>query len=153
MYIYNNFFNFLWHYTIMTDNLTKEQRTKNMKAIKSSHTKMEDYICKVLWKEGFRFRKNVKNLPGKPDIAIKKFKIVIFLDSCFWHKCPEHFKKPKSNLEYWDPKIERNVKRDIEVNKFYNDNQWHILRIWEHEFKNNLDATINKIETFINTAK
>ncbi len=137
----------------MTDNLTKEQRTKNMKAIKSSHTKMEDYICKVLWKEGFRFRKNVKNLPGKPDIAIKKFKIVIFLDSCFWHKCPEHFKKPKSNLEYWDPKIERNVKRDIEVNKFYNDNQWHILRIWEHEFKNNLDATINKIETFINTAK
>lgn len=137
----------------MTDNLTKEQRTKNMKAIKSSHTKMEDYICKVLWKEGFRFRKNVKNLPGKPDIAIKKFKIVIFLDSCFWHKCLEHFKKPKSNLEYWDPKIERNVKRDIEVNKFYNDNQWHILRIWEHEFKNNLDATINKIETFINTAK
>lgn len=100
-----------------------------------------------------RFRKNVKNLPGKPDIAIKKFKIVIFLDSCFWHKCPEHFKRPKSNLEYWDPKIERNVKRDIEVNKFYNDNQWHILRIWEHEFKNNLDATINKIETFINNAK
>ena len=137
----------------MTDNLTKEQRTKNMKAIKSSHTKMEDYICKVLWKEGFRFRKNVKNLPGKPDIAIKKFKIVIFLDSCFFFFFPEHFKKPKSNLEYWDPKIERNVKRDIEVNKFYNDNQWHILRIWEHEFKNNLDATINKIETFINTAK
>ena len=138
---------------IMTDNLTKEQRTRNMKAIKSSHTKMEDFICKLLWKKGLRFRKNVKNLPGKPDIAIKKFKIVIFLDSCFWHKCPKHFKRPKSNLEYWDPKIERNVKRDIEVNKFYNDNQWHILRIWEHEFKNNLDATINKIETFINNAK
>ncbi len=137
----------------MTDNLTKEQRTKNMKAIKSSHTKMEDSVCKVLWKKGVRFRKNVKDLPGKPDIAIKKYKVVIFMDSCFWHKCPKHFKRPKSNLEYWDPKIEKNVKRDFEVNKFYIDNKWNILRIWEHEVKDNFNSVIDKIETFINNSK
>lgn len=133
----------------MTDNLTKEQRRKNMSAIKSTHTKMEDKVCYALWDRGFRFRKNVKTLPGKPDIAIKKYKLVIFLDSCFWHKCPEHFKQPKSNLEYWKPKIERNVNRDKEINKFYSEQHWYLMRIWEHEIKKDFDNTINKIERFI----
>lgn len=117
------------------DNLTKEQRKKNMQAIKSKNTKMESIVCKGLWHRGIRFRKNVKELPGKPDIAIKKYKIVIFLDSCFWHKCPLHFKRPKSNNEYWDNKIERNGSRDKEVNNFYKQNGWHLLRVWEHQFK------------------
>lgn len=133
----------------MTDNLTKEQRNKNMKSIRSSHTRMEDDICKALWQEGFRFRKNVKDLPGKPDIAIKKYKIVIFLDSCFWHKCPKHFKQPKSNLEYWIPKIENNVKRDLKINEYYKQNKWKILRIWEHEYKESLTDTVIKIKNFI----
>ena len=133
----------------MTDNLTKEQRHKNMTHIRSTNTKIETDVTKALWNLGFRFRKNVKSLPGKPDIAIKKYKIVIFLDSCFWHKCPEHFKKPKSNLEYWEPKIKRNVERDKEINKYYKENNWHILRIWEHECKKNLNETINTLVLFI----
>lgn len=137
----------------MTDNLTKEQRRKNMSAIKSTHTKMEDKVCYALWNRGLRFRKNVKTLPGKPDIAIKKHKLVIFLDSCFWHKCPKHFKQPKSNLEYWIPKIDRNVNRDKEINKFYSEHNWHLMRIWEHEIKKDFDSTINKIEQFIKNAK
>ncbi len=137
----------------MTDNLTKEQRRKNMSAIKSTHTKMEDKVCYALWNRGLRFRKNVNTLPGKPDIAIKKHKLVIFLDSCFWHKCPKHFKQPKSNLEYWIPKIDRNVNRDKEINKFYSEHNWHLMRIWEHEIKKDFDSTINKIEQFIKNAK
>lgn len=137
----------------MTDNLTKEQRRKNMSAIKSTHTKMEDKVCYALWNKGLRFRKNVKTLPGKPDIVIKKYKLVIFLDSCFWHKCPKHFKQPKSNLEYWIPKIDRNVNRDKEINKFYSEHNWHLMRIWEHEIKKDFDSTINKIEQFIKNAK
>lgn len=133
----------------MTDNLTKEQRNKNMKSIRSSHTRMENDICKALWQKGLRFRKNVKDLPGKPDIAIKKYKIVIFLDSCFWHKCPKHFKQPKSNLEYWIPKIENNVKRDLKINEYYKQNKWKILRIWEHEYKESLTETVIKIKNFI----
>lgn len=137
----------------MTDNLTKEQRRKNMKAIKSTHTKFEDKVCKALWNKGLRFRKNVKTLPGKPDIAIKKFKTVIFLDSCFWHKCSEHFKRPRSNNEYWDPKLARNVERDAEVNSFYLQHGWSLLRIWEHEIKQDFNNTINKIEQFIIKAR
>lgn len=135
----------------MTDNLTKEQRHKNMTNIKSTNTKIEKDVAKALWRMGFRFRKNVKSLPGKPDIAIKKYKIVIFLDSCFWHNCPEHFKKPKSNIEYWEPKIKRNTERDQMINKYYKDNSWHILRIWEHECKEDFNKTIKKIYKFIKT--
>lgn len=133
------------------DNLTKEQRQKNMRAIQCKDTKIEVLVCKALWNNGIRYRKNVKNLPGKPDIAIKKYKIVIFLDSCFWHKCPLHFKRPKSNLEYWDKKIARNVERDKEVNNFYIDNGWHILRIWEHQLKNKheIEQTFKDIINFI----
>lgn len=137
----------------MADNLTKEQRRKNMSAIKSTHTKMENKICYALWNRGLRFRKNVKTLPGKPDIAIKKYKIVIFLDSCFWHKCPEHFKQPKSHVEYWKPKIDRNVNRDKEINKFYLGNNWYLMRIWEHEIKKDFDNTVDKIEYFIINTK
>ncbi len=138
----------------MTDNLTKEQRHKNMTHIRSTNTRIEKDVTKALWNLGYRFRKNVKTLPGKPDIAIQKYKIVIFLDSCFWHKCPEHFKKPKSNLEYWEPKIKRNIERDAEINQYYKDNNWHILRIWEHEIKKtNFQNTIEKIKNFIELNK
>ena len=136
----------------MADNLTKEQRHKNMTNIRSTNTRIEKDVTKALWNLGYRFRKNVKTLPGKPDIAIQKYKIVIFLD--FWHKCPEHFKKPKSNLEYWEPKIKRNIERDAEINQYYKDNNWHILRIWEHEIKKtNFQNTIEKIKNFIETYK
>lgn len=133
------------------DNLTKEQRRKNMQSIRSSGTKIEIIVCKALWNRNIRFRKNVKELPGKPDIAIKKYKIAIFIDSCFWHKCPLHFKKPKSNNEYWDKKIERNIIRDKEVNKYYRQNKWHLLRVWEHELKskNNQEVTIKRIIDFV----
>lgn len=71
------------------------------------------------------------------------------MDSCFWHKCPEHFKKPKSNLEYWEPKIKRNVERDVAINNYYQQKNWHILRIWEHEVKKDFDNTLSKIKNFI----
>lgn len=131
------------------DNLTKEQRSKNMRAIKFKNTKMETIVCKALWSKGIRFRKNVMDLPGKPDIAIKKYKIVIFLDSCFWHKCPRHYTKPKTNSKFWENKIEANAIRDKEVNKYYSDYNWQIIRVWEHELKQDFDSTLNKIFNII----
>jgi DNA mismatch endonuclease, patch repair protein len=132
----------------LADNLTREQRRKNMRAIKSS-SKLEEKITKALWSKGFRFRKNVKSLPGKPDIAIKKYKIAIFIDSCFWHMCNAHGNMPKSNLAYWTKKLKRNKDRDIEINDYYQNNNWYLFRIWEHEFKDNFDVAVNKIATFI----
>lgn len=88
----------------MVDNLTSEQRTKNMKAIKSV-SKLESIIAKELWRKGVRYRRNSKSLLGKPDISIKKYKIVIFIDSCFWHLCPIHGKIPASNSLFLGRKI------------------------------------------------
>ncbi|WP_374055832.1 very short patch repair endonuclease [Rossellomorea sp. FM04394] len=136
----------------MTDNLTKDQRRKNMQAIKSQ-SKLEDKVTRELWKHGARFRKNVKTLPGKPDIAIKKYKLVIFIDSCFWHVCPLHGNMPKSNQKYWINKLYRNQERDLEVSEFYLKKGWRILRIWEHELKENFDLTIERILNFIEDAK
>jgi DNA mismatch endonuclease, patch repair protein len=136
----------------LADNLTKEQRRKNMQSIKSK-SKLEEKVSKALWRQGVRFRKNVKSLPGKPDIAIKKYKIAIFIDSCFWHVCTIHGNIPKSNIEYWGRKLERNKARDKEINKYYKDNGWDLIRIWEHEFKEDFEGAIRKISLFINNAK
>lgn len=135
----------------MIDTHTQEQRVKNMKAIKSQ-SKLENEVSKALWKKGVRFRKNSK-IFGKPDISIQKYKIVIFIDSCFWHVCPEHGTNPKSNQDYWLKKLTRNQARDMEVNNYYRQNEWNILRIWEHELKNDFNGTIEKIIAFINQAK
>jgi DNA mismatch endonuclease, patch repair protein len=135
----------------MTDTHTKEQRIKNMKAIKSQ-SNLENKVSKALWNKGFRFRKNSK-LYGKPDIAIQKFKIVIFIDSCFWHVCPEHSNIPKSNQDYWVKKLNRNQERDREVSRYYKEQGWNIMRIWEHELKRDFDGTIEKISSFINKVK
>ncbi|WP_339192788.1 very short patch repair endonuclease [Paenibacillus sp. FSL W8-1287] len=134
----------------MVDKLSPSDRSKNMSKIKGSHTKLEDMVTKELWARGFRFRKNVRKLEGKPDIAIKKYKIVIFIDSCFWHFCDIHGHIPKSKIDFWTTKLERNKQRDVEVTSHYLSKNWNILRVWEHELKNDFENTILKISDFIN---
>lgn len=123
-----------------------------MRAIKAV-SKLENEIAKELWRRGVRFRRNVKDLIGKPDIAIKKHKCVIFIDSCFWHTCPIHGNIPKSNQEYWVKKLSRNQERDKEVNQYYKEKGWALLRMWEHEFKEDFDKAIEDIISFINNVK
>lgn len=128
-------------------------KNKTMQAVRSKNTKLELAVTKELWKRGIRFRKNVSGLFGKPDIAIKKHKIVIFIDSCFWHGCELHCRLPKKNEEFWINKIERNKQRDKEVTNYYVNNGWNILRIWEHKLNENFNEVINTIERFIETNK
>lgn len=131
-----------------------EQRKRNMQAVRSKGTKLEEKVMSALWKKGIRFRKNVRDLFGNPDIAIKKYKIVIFIDSCFWHKCDIHGTKPKSNVEFWNNKLSRNVQRDKEVNTYYIEKGWNILRVWEHDLKrNDFNRTIEEIVNFIEESK
>lgn len=128
------------------DNLSREDRRKNMQNIRSKETKMEVRVRKELWERGIRYRKNVKDLPGNPDIAIKKYKIVVFLDSCFFHGCPLHFVMPATNQPYWEKKITRNIERDQEINLYYKNKGWSILRFWEHETKKeNINNVIDSI--------
>jgi DNA mismatch endonuclease (patch repair protein) len=132
--------------------MVDQQRSKIMSSIKAV-SKLESLVTQELWKKGFRFRRNVRGMLGTPDIAIKKYKVVIFIDSCFWHFCPIHGRMPKSNIEFWKKKLERNQERDKEHTQFYLQKGWHILRIWEHEIRQDFDETIQKIATFIEDAK
>lgn len=103
-----------------------------MSRIKSKQTKPEKTLKKILEKIGFEYQPKIK---GRPDFADRKKRIAIFIDGCFWHKCPKHYKEPKSNKKYWLPKIAKNVERDKKINKEYKKKGWKVVRIWEHEFK------------------
>lgn len=129
---------------------TSQQRSKNMRAIKSTATKAEIALAKALWHLGYRYRKNNKTVFGKPDFTFKKLKIAIFVDSEFFHgKDWETRKKPQTNAEFWIKKIERNRERDIEVNTFLESQNWKVLRFWSNDIKNNLDKCVSLIENEI----
>lgn len=135
------------------DNLTKEQRHKNMQNIKSKDTKIEVQLRKALWAKGYRYRKNDKKLPGKPDIVLGKYKIVIFCDSEFFHGKDWEVLKPRlekgTNPEYWVKKIENNRRRDDEINKELAFEGWTVIRLWGKDIKNKLDECIKVIEDII----
>lgn len=120
----------------MTDNHTKEIRSMNMSHIRSTNTKPEEIVRKYLFSKGLRYRKNVKKLPGCPDIVLKKYNAVIFVNGCFWHKhdCGR-FVWPSSNIEYWRRKIERNIERDQNNLKELKNIGWRVFIIWECELK------------------
>lgn len=122
------------------DNLTKDQRRKNMKHIKSKDTKIEVILRKALWKKGYRYRKNYNKLLGKPDIVLPKYKIVIFCDSEFFHGKDWDILKLKlknsNNADYWIRKISRNRERDDEINKRLSFEGWTVIRFWGNDIKN-----------------
>lgn len=132
------------------DNLTPAQRRKNMQHIRSKDTSIEIKLRKALWHEGIRYRKNYERLPGKPDIAITKWKIAVFCDSSFWHGRDFKIKKPvETNNDYWNKKIKRNIERDKKVNQSLTALGWIVLRFWDIEIKQNLDQCINTIKNAI----
>lgn len=137
------------------DDLTPEQRKKNMQSIRSKDTTIELALRKALWKKGIRYRKNYKGLIGKPDIVITKYRIVVFCDSDFWHGYDWDNRKSriKSNQEYWIPKIERNMKRDKEVTAVLVEQGWIVLRFWEHSIRKNLESCLDDIEEAVSIRK
>lgn len=136
------------------DTLTPEQRKKNMRNIKSKDTKVELILRKALWSKGYRYRKNYTKVKGKPDICFPKIKLAIFCDSDFWHgKKLLEGKEPETNKEYWIPKLQKNIERDKEVNKYLKEHGWSILRFWEKDVKKNTEDCINKIELEIKKLK
>ena len=133
------------------DNLTSIQRSKIMRAIRSTNTKDEVRLAKTLWHLGYRYRKNNRKVFGTPDLTFKKLKIAIFVDSEFFHGKDWETQKDrfKTNQGFWQKKIERNMQRDIEVNNFLIEQDWTVIRFWSSEIKNNLEDCIAKIQTEI----
>lgn len=126
----------------MPDIFSKKKRSQIMSKIRSRETKLEFQFKKLMKDYKFKYQPKIF---GKPDFASKKLKIAVFIDSCFWHKCLRHFRKPKTNNAYWTPKINRNVERAKEVNVFLKKQGWKVLRFWEHEINKNPKKCIAKI--------
>ena len=135
----------------MPDDLTKEQRRKNMQHIKSNNTKIEVLLRKALWKKGYRYRKNYKDLPGKPDIVLTKYKIAIFCDSEFFHGYNWEIKKQKlgHNREYWIKKIERNMARDRENDFKLIALNWIPIHFWGQEIQKHTEECVQAVEDLI----
>lgn len=132
------------------DNLTKEQRLRNMRHIRSKDTKPEILLRKALWHKGYRYRKNWKALPGKPDIAITKHKIAVFCDGEFFHgKDFDIKKKPATNPGYWEAKITRNMKRDQKVDAELKGLGWRVVRFWGRDILADPDACVRAVEETI----
>lgn len=138
---------------ICMDNLTKEQRHKNMKNIRSKDTKIEVILRKALWNKGYRYRKNYKNLPGNPDIVLTKYKIAIFCDGEFFHGKDWEVLKPKleksNNSDFWISKISRNRERDDEINKRLLFEGWTVIRFWGNDIKKHTEECVRVIEETI----
>lgn len=127
------------------DNLTPEQRKKNMQNIRSKNTRPEITIMSELKKAKIYFSTHAKNIIGKPDIVFRKKKIAVFIDSDFWHKHPSRFILPQTNTDYWINKINRNRQRDKKVTKELRNNGWRVIRIWEFDIKKSPAKCIKRI--------
>jgi DNA mismatch endonuclease (patch repair protein) len=133
----NQYFN-IFQKKEMADIFTKKKRSQIMASIRSSETKPEIAVRKFLFSQGFRYRKNVKGLPGSPDIVLPKYKTVIFVHGCFWHghKNCEAASTPKSNSDYWKNKIDRNIQRDIKNKRELRKLGWRVITVWECTLRN-----------------
>ena len=132
------------------DKLSPEQRSWNMSRIRSSNTKPEIVIRSLLHRMGYRFRLHRKDLPGKPDIVLPKYKSVIFVHGCFWHrhKGCKYAYNPKSRQEFWENKFRANIKRDKEVKRQLQEKGWKVLVIWECELSN-ISSVKDKIDELL----
>lgn len=136
----------------MADVHSPEKRSYNMSQIKSKDTKPEEKVRKFLFSHGFRYRKNDARLPGKPDIVLPKYRTVVFVNGCFWHRhegC-RYFVWPRNNAEFWKTKIEKNVERDLRVQQELRSLGWQVIVVWECElrgakFEGTMDQMVQRI--------
>lgn len=128
----------------MTDVFTREKRSEVMSRIRGRDTKMEVSFRKALWRAGLRgWRKHWG--PHRIDVAFVGRRVAIFLDGCFWHGCPRHYREPKSNRRYWIPKIGANVERDGRTTEALQKEGWTVVRIWEHDLERG-EPTVAHVE-------
>lgn len=127
------------------DNLSKAQRRKNMQHIRSEGTVPERMIMSELRRRGIYFAKHVKTIVGKPDIVFRRKRVIVFVDSDFWHGHPKRFVMPATNKEYWSNKIMKNKERDRVVTKELRSKGWKVIRLWEYDVRHNFEKCLKTI--------
>jgi len=136
----------------MVDVLTKKQRSYNMAMIRAVNTKPELKLRKLLSATGLRYRLHHR-LTGRPDIVFVSRRVAVFIDGCFWHRCPKDFIKPETRRKFWLTKIARNVMRDKKVNRLLVQDGWKVLRVWEHDVRKNPERCRDRILAAVNQRK
>ena len=135
----------------MSDRLTEEQRKRNMSQVKSKDTSIEKRVRSALFRDGFRFRKNVKSLPGTPDIVLPKYRTVIFVNGCFWHRhagC-KRATIPETRREFWERKLTANVVNDkLHKDALYRSG-WYVITVWQCELETDFAAVVQRIEQIL----
>ena len=131
------------------DSVTREVRSRIMAGIKQRDSQIERRFRSRLWQAGIRYRKNVR-MYGTPDIAIRSKKLVVFVDSCFWHGCRFHCRRPKTNRAFWSAKINRNRCRDLKITRFYRRRGWLVFRFWEHQLVRDIDDCVSRVVDGLN---
>lgn len=133
------------------DVLTPEQRKRNMQNIRGKDTKIEVRVRRALFEKGFRFRKNDNRYPGKPDVVLPKYKTVIFVNGCYWHRHPgcKYATIPKTNAEFWNKKFQANVENDVKNKTALEAAGWKVITLWECELKSNFEETMQNVEKLI----
>ncbi|MEX2227574.1 MAG: very short patch repair endonuclease [Dehalococcoidia bacterium] len=116
-------------------NETAKQRSSIMSRVRSSGSTLEGRVADLLEANGFAYRKHAADLPGRPDFVLLDARVVVFVDSCFWHGCPRHLRRPRTNTSYWTPKIDANRRRDGRQRRALRRNGWSVVSIWEHDLK------------------
>ena len=137
----------------MADRVSQEQRSINMSHIHGTNTAIEIMVRKYLFRNGFRYRKNDKSLPGKPDIVLKKYKTAIFINGCFWHhhsNCKLAY-TPKTNTEFWIRKFEINCKNDRKHLRDLRKMGFHVITIWECQLNKSFDKELNRVIKLLNS--
>jgi len=132
------------------DNLSIKDRRKNMQSIRSKNTIPELLVMDELKKRKIYFAKHVDKIVGNPDIVFRRKKIIVFIDSDFWHYNPKKFIMPVTNAEYWEKKIQKNIERDRFVNKILRKDGWQVIRFWESDIKKDTNKVVNKIVRYLN---
>lgn len=136
----------------MADRHTVEQRKANMSAVRSRGNKSTEIVfISLLRKNGMNGWRRHYPIEGTPDFVFPEKQIAVFIDGCFWHKCPKCYKCPASNKQFWENKVEDNRKRDTRQRRILRKNGWRVVRVWEHELKNNYNAVINKMKNIYNS--
>ena len=133
----------------MADRLTRERRSWNMSRIRGKDTEIEVKVRRYLFSQGFRFRKNVSKMPGKPDIVLPKYRTFVFIHGCYWHRhegC-KNCTTPTTNREFWLKKFEENMERDLRCKQILEAEGWNVLVLWECEIKGDFDRLMRKLTT------
>ena len=137
----------------MADTFSPEKRSDIMRQVKGKRTVPEQKLERALKTNNLKFERNAPDLPGKPDFVFRTAKVVIFVDGCFWHGCPEHFRLPETRKDYWSGKIIKNKIRATQQTQKLVSEGWECLHIWEHEIKRDIQPCVDSIISLLSSSK